>query len=103
MCISKTCSHFARFLILLSPLFNFYRIQVYLGSDLWVRVSETDPCEIYTSYASYASFASDANASYASYTSYRLYAEKVTVSSGAIWWPHLELMQVAPYGGQICN
>ena len=27
---------------------------------------------------------------------------KVIVSSGAIWWPNLELMQVAPSGGQIC-
>ena len=33
----------------------------------------------------------------------RLYTEKVTVSSGAIWWPNLELMQVVPSGGQICN
>ena len=27
----------------------------------------------------------------------------VIVSSGAIWWPNLQLMQVAPSGGQICN
>ena len=33
----------------------------------------------------------------------QVYTEKVTVSSGAIWWPNLELMQVAPSGGQICN
>ena len=26
-----------------------------------------------------------------------------TNASGAIWWPHLQLMQVAPSGGQICN
>ena len=32
-----------------------------------------------------------------------MYTEKVTVSSGAIWWPNLELMQVAPSGGQFCN
>ena len=50
-------------------------------------------------YASYASYASYAN--YTSYTSYRMYTEKVT--SGAIWWPYLQLMQVAPSGGQICN
>ena len=31
--------------------------------------------------------------------SYRLYTEKVTISSGAISWPNLELMQVAPSGG----
>ena len=24
-------------------------------------------------------------------------------SSGTIWWPNLELMQVVPSGGQICN
>ena len=37
---------------------------------------------------------------YSSYTSYRLYT---TNASGAIWWPNLELMQVAPSGGQFCN
>ena len=26
-----------------------------------------------------------------------------TNASGAIWWPNLQLMQVAPSGGQICN
>ena len=26
-----------------------------------------------------------------------------TNASGAIWWPKLELMQVAQSGGQICN
>ena len=29
-----------------------------------------------------------------------MYTEKVTVSSGAIWWPNLQVMQVAPPGGQ---
>ena len=24
-------------------------------------------------------------------------------ASGAIWWPYLQLMQVAPAGGQICK
>ena len=33
----------------------------------------------------------------------QVYTEKVTVSSGAIWWPNLELMQVVPSGGQFCN
>ena len=48
-------------------------------------------------------------ASYASYASLmqviqdRIYTEKVTISSSAIWWPNSELMQVAPTGGQICN
>ena len=41
--------------------------------------------------------------SYASYASYRIYTEMVTISSGAIWWPNLQLMQVAPIGGQICS
>ena len=27
----------------------------------------------------------------------------VTNASGTIWWPNLQLMQVAPSGGQICN
>ena len=58
----------------------------------------------YTSYASYASYASYTSyTSYTCYTSYRIHTEKVTISSGAIWWPNLQLMQVAPSGGQICN
>ena len=36
-------------------------------------------------------------------TSYRIYTERVTISSCAIWWPNLQLMQVALSGGQICN
>ena len=30
-------------------------------------------------------------------------AKFATHASGAIWWPILQLMQVAPFGGQICN
>ena len=30
-------------------------------------------------------------------------AKFATNASGAIWWPYLQLMQVAPSGGQICN
>ena len=30
-------------------------------------------------------------------------AKFATNASGAIWWPNLLLMQVAPSGGQICN
>ena len=33
----------------------------------------------------------------------RICTKKVTISSSAIWWPNLELMQVAPFGGHICN
>ena len=65
---------------------HFYRTQVYLGSDLWVQVSETDSLYLVETYTSYAS--------YTSYTSY---------TSGAIWWPNLQPMQVAPSGGQMCN
>merc|ERR1711911_451456 len=32
-----------------------------------------------------------------------LVAKFATNASGAIWWPNLQLMQVAPSGGQICN
>ena len=32
-----------------------------------------------------------------------LVAKFETNASGAIWWPNLELMQVAPSGGQFCN
>ena len=95
----------------------FYRTQVYLGSDLWVRVSLTPRrFASYTSYTIHTSYTSytihTGYTSYTSYrlftryklfTSYRLYTEKVTVSSGAIWWPNLELMQVVPSGGQIWN
>ena len=61
------------------------------------QVSLTDYTllKLYTSYRLYTS--------YTRYTSYRLYTEKVTVSSGAIWWPNLELMQVASSGGRFCN
>ena len=31
------------------------------------------------------------------------YTEKVTILNCAIWWPNLELMQVAPSGGHFCN
>ena len=55
----------------------------------------------YASYVSYASYAS--YASYTCYASYRIYTEKVTISSSAIWWPNFQLMQVAPSGGQILN
>ena len=30
-------------------------------------------------------------------------AKFVTHASGAIWWPNLQLMQVAPSGGHICD
>ena len=30
-------------------------------------------------------------------------AKFATYASGAIWWPNLQLMQVAPSGGQICK
>ena len=30
-------------------------------------------------------------------------AKFATKVSGAMWWQNLELMQVAPSGGQICN
>ena len=53
-------------------------------------------CTSYTSYRLYTSYTS-----YRLYTSFRLYTEKVTVLSGAIWWTNLELMQVVPSSGQI--
>ena len=54
----------------------FYRTHVYLGSDLWVRVSVTEGrCWNYTSYRLYTS--------YTSYTSYRLFL--VAPSGGQIW------------------
>ena len=30
-------------------------------------------------------------------------AEFATNTSGAIWWPYLQLLQVVPSGGKICN
>merc|ERR1712015_470273 len=32
-----------------------------------------------------------------------LVAKFATNASGTIWWPYLQLMQVAPSGGHICN
>ena len=32
-----------------------------------------------------------------------LVAKFTIIVSGAIWWLYLQLMQVAPSGGQICN
>ena len=33
----------------------------------------------------------------------QLVGQFVTNASGAIWWPNLQLMQMVPSGGQICN
>ena len=33
----------------------------------------------------------------------KMVAKFGTTTSGAIWWPNLQLIQVAPSGGQFCN
>ena len=82
---------------LINVFWHFYWTQVYLGSDLWVRVSLTHRL-VETSYTSFWNFIQVID-------SIQLIqvTEKVTVSSGAIWWPNLELMQVTQPGGKICN
>ena len=65
----------------------FHRTQVYLGSDLWVRVSETEWRLCNTS-----------NTSNTSKSEVHKY-ECISV----IWCSNLQLMQVALSGGQICN
>ena len=62
----------------------FYRTQVNLGSDLWVRMSvRTRRC---------ASYASEGDRFYTG----RFELVEPTNAIGVIWWPNLEPMQVAP-------
>ena len=68
---------------------TFYRTQVYLGSDIWVRVSLTHWLFLVETL-------------YKLKTLYKckwlnLVGKVVTNASGAIWWPNLEPMQVALY------
>ena len=63
-------------------LYHMYRTQVYLGSDLWVRVSLTNSQTFVTLYKLYKWC--------------HLVARFGTNSSGAIWWPNMQLMQVVP-------
>ena len=77
----------------------FYRTQVSMGSNLWVQLSLTntpfwnlndeDTNSILTDNANRAIQGNVANFG--------------INASGAIWWPNLQPMQVAPSVGQFCN
>ena len=103
-----------------------YRTQVSLGSDLWVRFSETDSlseepcCRLNLSDEDTNSILTD-NANRAiqgnmgmqvtqpggqlsKQCKWRYLMTKFwTNASCATWWPNMQLIQVAPSGGQICN
>ena len=98
----------------------FYRTQVILGSDLWVRVSLThslsprgfaDLTEVTLADEDTNSIPTDnvkrviqGNvAMQVTQPGGHLLAKFATNASGAIWWPNLQPMQVVPSGGQICN
>jgi len=84
---------------------HFYRTQVYLGSDLWVRVSLNIPCADLTE----LTLAEDTNPILSNNAKAMWQCRWLSLvgfvinAIGAIWWPNLQLMQVAPSGGQICN
>jgi len=104
---------------------NFYRTQVNLGSDLWVRMSVTPtPCWNLTE----LTLADEDTKSILTDKANRAIQGNVTMqvmqSSGqvwkqckwrhlmtkfwtnpscAVWWPNMQLIHVVPSGGQICN
>ena len=106
-----------------------YRTQVCLGSDLWVQVSLADFTfganltdvtladeDINSVLTDIANRAFQGNVAMQvtqvapcggqiwNLSRWRhLVGNFATNASGAIWWPKLELMQVAQSGGQICN
>ena len=97
----------------LSPLFlYFYRIQVYLGSYLWVRVSETHKRLRDLTYVTLADedtnsiLTDNANRAIQGMVTMQvtnLVTKFLTSSSVATWWPNLEPMQVAPPDDQMLN
>ena len=83
--------------------YRFYRTQVSLGSDLWVRFSQTK-------WATFADLTDETLAgedinSIPTDNADRAFQGNVAmqVMPTAIWWPNLELTQVAPSGGQTWN
>ena len=69
---------------------------MYLGSDLWVLMSVTprlfaDLTDVTLTDYDSNSIPTDVNKAI------------LGIVSGAIWWPSLKLMQVAPLGDQTCN
>ena len=86
-----------------------YRTQVSLGFDLWVRLSLTnwlteEPFWNLTDLTladedTNSILTDNANSAFQG----NLVAKFGTNASSTIWWPNLELMQVAPSCGQICN
>ena len=101
---------------------DFYRTQVYLGSDLWVRVSLTerpfwDLTDVTLADEDTNSIPTDnANRTIkvmwqfkwrnlvAKFVNHGLMARFGSNASGATWWPcNVEPIQVVPSVGQICN
>ena len=104
-----------------------YRTQVSLGSDLWVRLSFTEEpcCRLNLSDEDTNSILTDnANRAIQGYLAMQvtqpggqlwnqamqvmspddqILNQFATNPSGAIWWTILQLMQIAPSCGQICN
>ena len=73
----------------------FHRTQVNLGSNLWVQMFVSNiPCWDLTD----VTLADEDTNSILTDN-----ANGAIQGNGAIWWPILQLMQVAPSGGQICN
>ena len=90
----------------LLALLYFYRTQVNLGSDSWVRMSVRKSCfadltDVTLADEDTNSILAD-NAQRACQGNEAMQVMK-TNASDAIWWSNLQLMQVAPSGGQICN
>ena len=83
---------------------HFYRTQVNLGYDLWVRMSVSegrcvDLTDVTLADEDTNSILTD-NAKRAIQGNETMQVMK-TNASGAIWWPNLQLIQVVPSGGQI--
>ena len=132
---ASTCIHLrppTSFCVLLRPpaslrpyKANFYRTQVNLGSDLWVRMSvslrgllnltdvtpaDDDTNPILTDDTNRASQGNVATRVTQfggqlckQYKRRHLKTKFWTNPSCATWWPNMQLIQVAPSGGQICN
>ena len=75
---------------------GFYWTQVNLGSDLWVRMSVRHWCLVPPD--------DQTNPNCATWwPNIQLINIQLINTSGAIWWSIVQLMQVVPSGGQICN
>ena len=73
-----------------------YQTQVNLGPDLWVRIPVRHWCLVPPD--------DQTNPNCATWwPNIQLINIQLINTSGAIWWSIVQLMQVVPSGGQICN